>query len=331
MTKARTAAEPEVTPGGTRRVPGEIFSRTGARPRNQVKPQTPVFDGEPSVAAFDFIEDLQDYAAICGYTEEDFRMDVVPQTLKGNAKIWWRAQPFYEWQPFKVAFLKAYLPGRYVTVMRAEMDICYQDTNEPLVHFVAIINRYFDIAKPEATQFDRVAKIVSLANPNFTRAMENRTFATVAALLHQAPEIEKLVLKEQDYRRPPPPHQLTTPSMGWKGTDPFSHVAAIYHPKKESKNDGEKDKQSKQQHGSKNSSGHRNENSSHKKHGGQHQKPSPAGPTPKGTAPAAKPSPVAKAAAPVAPPTHNRCFKCDKEGHRIAECPEAKKEQAAKN
>ncbi len=77
---------------------------------NRAKLVVPTFDSIPNVAAYDFIEELQEYTAISGYTEAEFMRVVLPATLKGNAKEWWRASYFAHWQAFKVAFLQAYLP-----------------------------------------------------------------------------------------------------------------------------------------------------------------------------------------------------------------------------
>ncbi len=63
-----------------------IFAPPGTRLVNRAKPVVPTFDGVPSVAAYDFIEELQEYAAISGYTEAEFMRVVLPTTLKGNAK-----------------------------------------------------------------------------------------------------------------------------------------------------------------------------------------------------------------------------------------------------
>ncbi len=116
---------------------------------------------------------------------------------------------------FKVAFLQAYLLQKYAKVMRMEMDLHFQDTHEPIAHFAAIMNKYFNLSRPEASQLERVAKIVEQANPRYTCALEGRVFATVGELLQAAPEIERVALKEQNYRRPPPPHQLSP--LVWDG------------------------------------------------------------------------------------------------------------------
>ncbi len=118
-----------------------IFAPPGTRLINRAKPVVPTFDRVPSVAAYDFIEELQEYAAISGYTEAEFMRVVLLTTLKGNAKEWWQAIYFAHWQACKVAFLQAYLPLKYAKVMCTEMDLRFQDTHEPIAHFAHITRR----------------------------------------------------------------------------------------------------------------------------------------------------------------------------------------------
>lgn len=201
----------------------------------------------------------------------------------------------------------------------------YQDTHEPLAYFGAIINRYFDIANPEASQSDRVAKIIKLATPQCTRAMEGQKFATVKEFLDAAPSIDERVHKEQSYRKPPPPHRLTSTRMGYTGKDPFAHVMAIHPHRKESEPKENKGKQPKQEKWQKNSDGKPRSDSHRSKRDGKHRKPSHNAETvAKPAVPAPKAYTSAKVADKSTTPQHYRCFKCDKEGHRIADCPENK-------
>ncbi len=169
------------------------------------------------------------------------------------------------------------------------------------------------------------------ANPRYTRALEGRVFATVGELLQAAPEIEQIALKEQNYRRPPPPHQLTSPSKGWKGNDPFAHVVAARPPRTENRPDGgEKNKGD--GNGKKDGSNKSAPQSNHPKHQGQLKKPHhQPGQMTKVPDRQAKPSSIGSAQAKNPAPKHKRCFTFDKEGHSMADCPDKPKSQPAKN
>ncbi len=91
------------------------------------------------------------------------------------------------------------MPLKYVKVMRAVMDLRYQETHEPISHFAAIMNKYLNMAKPEVPQLERVAKIAEQANLQYTRALEGLVFATLFELLQAAPEIERDALKQHNY------------------------------------------------------------------------------------------------------------------------------------
>ncbi len=170
------------TPTGSISRPGDaIFAPPGTKSMKSTRIKAPHFDGVPSLAAFDFINDLKEYADTGGYSESEFMRTVIPGTLREHAKDWWElTSGFGSWSAFKTTFLQTYLPVGYEQVIKAEMDVRLQDTHEPLLHFITVMNKYYEIAMPETPPAIGIAKILDQTNPKFNRALAGRTFNTMA-------------------------------------------------------------------------------------------------------------------------------------------------------
>ncbi len=120
--------------------------------------------------------------------------------------------------------------------------------------------------------------------------------------------------------------------MGWKGNDPFAHVVAVHPSKRDAKSGGEKDKSGGKQKWKQGSSAKQSEPNPASKGKGS-KKAKSANSQHKGKEPKAKSSSSGdKGQTKGSAPKHNRCYTCDKEGHRMADCPDAPaKEKQTKN
>ncbi len=132
--------------GSTERRPQ--FAEGRLRPCTTPK-DLPTFTPGGEQSALDFLRTLRSFAERRGYSEACYMHTIVPETLKGDAEVWWNFGNGYQnWDAFQTAFQNAFLPKDHCLRMAEELLTRSQGEAEPFLKFVMMIQECYERVAP---------------------------------------------------------------------------------------------------------------------------------------------------------------------------------------
>lgn len=177
----------------------------------------PVYTGaHDTKTPYDYILELEKYAAVVGYSDEEMLRQVIPLSLVDDAYKWYRYEPpFQDWSDFKIRVRREFQAIGYSDDLRREMEYRYQGTNETLTSFIRVIVDYLERLGDERAEQEIVRLIKRLMHPDYRKALIGMQTDTLNELKAAAPHAQELIKSYRSYRLPPT-SGLLEPSLAWR-------------------------------------------------------------------------------------------------------------------
>ncbi len=165
----------------------------------------------------EFLNKLKTYGIAYGYSERDFMKQVVPLALRDQAEQWWTYKKgFEQWEVFRAAYCKKFLPSDYREILLREMNLRTQGDDESLRTFIYAIHTYFLRVLPDATDEEKLAKVINQCHPKYRTLLEAARFVTMTELEEATGRLDAVVTASERYVAPPPASNLMDPALGYK-------------------------------------------------------------------------------------------------------------------
>jgi hypothetical protein len=165
----------------------------------------------------EFLAQLTRFANSQGMTHAELLARAVPVALTDAALRWWSfVGGFTEWDTFKEALQREFGAVNYRELLKRELDSRTQHPAEPLSAFIQIIASYYDKINEEVTEEEKIERVIRQMHPEFRREIGGRNFANLQEMAKAAPDIQKNILIDRQYRPPPPAAWSIEPTLAWK-------------------------------------------------------------------------------------------------------------------
>jgi len=174
---------------------------------------------------FDYLEELNKYKMALGLSDREVLRHVLPVSLQGNAYRWLLFNDgFNSLADFKYELRREFQSVGYNADLRQEMETRYQGPDESLTSFIQVINCYYQRIDPNASDDERVNKVISLMHPEYRLYFHDRRYKSLKEMTHSAREIQEFLKGSRDYRLPPTADSCLEPSLAWvpAGNSPTS-------------------------------------------------------------------------------------------------------------
>ncbi len=136
------------------------FAPRGAKSKIPRHSELPTHSGFPPTDLMDFLQKLVGYAIAGGIFRRGIHDPCCPWIVKGHRKeLVGVEKRFKDWDTFTHGLVKAFLPLEYAELMKQELEERYQDVDEPLLSYIQVIELYYRIVEPNATQAAKLKRI----------------------------------------------------------------------------------------------------------------------------------------------------------------------------
>ncbi|XP_049528712.1 uncharacterized protein LOC125947611 [Dermacentor silvarum] len=189
-----------------------------------VRLAVPTYSGYGDLlSARDYCYSLARYQRALGLNDQDVLGRVVPVALTDSAARWYRLSGHRATtlEEFRAAFLREFLPADYESRMRRELGLRTQAPDESLQEYVRAMQDLFLIAEPNASNEERVERVIRQAHPTFSAYLRGGRFRNLEELAAEAKRIQGDIIAARAYRPPPPASEALEPSCAWRGPEPF--------------------------------------------------------------------------------------------------------------
>lgn len=188
--------------------------------------QPPKFVGFGDLQAPDeFLDRLESFCLVHGVKLEDRLSRVVPAALEGSAKLWLRfADDFADWPAFAAAFRKEFAPVDEKKRLKEELRLRTQHPEENLKQFIYVISSYYDRIGENATDAEKVKRVLEQMHPDFQDLCEGKSFASLKELAQAADGLMERVWRRVQYVPPPQPSNQVARDLAFyskNGTRPL--------------------------------------------------------------------------------------------------------------
>lgn len=154
----------------------------------------------------EFIDRLDSCCPLNGVKPEDRLTHIVPATLEGSAKLWFRfAGGFNDWPALIVAFQAEFVPIDLTKRLTVELCRRTQHPEENLNQFIYMIVAYCERFWKEATNAEKVNRVLPQMHPQFQDMVQGKTFVNLEELVQVADEPMERVWRHLEYVPPPQP------------------------------------------------------------------------------------------------------------------------------
>ncbi len=96
------------------------------------------------------------------------------------------------------------------------MNLRTQGDDESLSTFIYAIHTYFLRVLPDATDEEKLAKVINQCHPKYRTLLEAARFGTLTELEEAAGRLDAAVTASERYVAPPPASNLMDPALGYK-------------------------------------------------------------------------------------------------------------------
>ncbi|XP_077534760.1 uncharacterized protein LOC144146705 [Haemaphysalis longicornis] len=175
--------------------------------------------GSDQTSANAFLVALNRYRQATGCSDSDALSRILPAALVGDAARWHRLVgcTAATWDEFQAAFREEFLPYDYQPRMRRELELRTQAPDEPLLEYVRAMQELYEYADPEASNAERVERVVRQSHPTFALYLRGCSCRTLNELATEARKVQAAIAASRAYRPPPPPEESLEPSCAWHG------------------------------------------------------------------------------------------------------------------
>ncbi|KAF4525817.1 hypothetical protein B566_EDAN009925 [Ephemera danica] len=171
----------------------------------------------------DFLEELRRYGKAQGLTNDQLLQRIVPAALKGVAARWWTFMDgFVSWGAFEESLQAEYGPPDYRDALLLELESRTQHPDEPLSAFIQAIAGYYERIGGEHSEEQRVERVLKQMHPELRRIVGDEKFSSLKEFSAAAPRYQRVLVRERDYRPPPPACRSIEPTLAW----PYQGVEA---------------------------------------------------------------------------------------------------------
>lgn len=176
---------PELTPAETAHIINEI--RKWGCP----------FDGKDS---FSFLKRVEELSLGYGYTDEQL-LRSLPELLKGESLLWYRNKKneWGTWTEFTTAFRNHYLPWRYLTQLRREIQGRRQKEGEPFTRYLTDVLTKMRRASGYKS-LERIEQIYENMHPEYKLYVRLADITSMQKLTSLATEYEQILKEKRELR-----------------------------------------------------------------------------------------------------------------------------------
>jgi hypothetical protein len=183
--------------------------------------EAPKFDASSnSLSPLEFLEKLEAYVQMTNMSMDTFVHSRVAALFSGRAANWFRFKgSFSSFASFKDEFLKAFLCNNYKEMLWEELLKRTQDPREDLPSYIHAMNTFFELAKPEASQQERVARVMRQMHPYARLLLANCVCSDLAELEREAQRIQSVMYDQAKYKPPPSAAESLDRALAFKPTN----------------------------------------------------------------------------------------------------------------
>lgn len=174
------------------------------------------------MSATEYLEALHRYQEASGMDDSVIIGRVLPISLTAQAARWYRlvGRDARTMGEFEALFRSEFLPPDYERRMLNELEMRTQHRDESLLEYVRAMQELFLLAKPMASEAEKVERVTRQAHPTFAAYLRGSQFANLNELASEAKRIQADILAARSYRPPPPAHATLEPRCAWQGASP---------------------------------------------------------------------------------------------------------------
>jgi len=165
------------------------------------KLELPTYSGvSEEYDAFQFLDDLRDFAEEKKINDEQLLKYVLPKALKKESRDWFNyRKPFDDWQNFREAFLEEHFSYNYELELNTKIAGSFQAPDEPLGVFIRKIASYYKRLKAPPTQEMQCEFIISRCHPSFRHHLSFSAIKDLRTLQSKARHIQQVLLQDRIY------------------------------------------------------------------------------------------------------------------------------------